>query len=433
MEKTMKLLKYLMPFAMATCGFVATVGAADFATSQEARDRDDAAVYDFVKSKRAVSVAEKGGALMMSGVVRSEWDFMHCRNDGKSERGSSSSKRTPPERPHAPYASNEFSVELDLMFDYKTDRTWAAAQLQFDNSAGTKSFERKKGISSNRNILWGSGTGDDLFMRKAYVGYNVAEHGTSRFDVEIGRRRLYDVFDSRVQFYSIFDGLLLKYANSFEGATDFTAKASAFVIDDTVNHFGYVGELGFLNIADSGADFKYSIIDWDTVATNRYGLKNPRGADFLVSQYTVGYTLSPDLVHYKTKLYGAFLHNSRAHATHFTNHQKKANAWYAGVMVGEVRKKGDWSADVNYQWVQANAMPEEDASGIQRDNPRKISMYNSHKGGYANYQGYKLNFFYALTDNLTLNTFFERAREESHKIGGKHRSFNFQVAAIYAF
>lgn len=428
----MKLLKYLLPVAMATCGFAATLGAAEFSTVQEARDRDNSAVTDFVKSKRAVSLQEKGGALMISGEVRSEWDYMHARrgHHDKHLRGSGSHDKSDF---RAPFATNEFSVEVDLMFDYKADRTWAAVQLQMDNSAGIDRTRKENG-HSNRNILWGSGSGDNLFMRKAYVGYNIVEHGTSRVDFELGRRRLYDVFDSKVQFFSIFDGALLKYANSFEGVSDLTVKAAAFVIDDLVNQFGYVGEVGFLNIADTGLDAKYSLIDWDTHnSKNRYGKSNAVGSKYVVSQYTLAYNISPDLLHFKSRLYGAFLHNQRAKRTHYTHHLKAANAWYVGFNMGEVRRKGDWAFDVNYQWVEAQAIPEDDISGIKRDNPSNTSMFNKRWGGFGNYRGYKVNGFYAITDNWTLNSFWEQVREQKHKIGGKHRSYRLEVAAIYAF
>lgn len=433
----MRLFKYLLPFAMATCGFTATVNAQDpqrdYATVKEAQERDSEAVSDFVKSKRGITVAEKGGNMMISGEVHSEWSHLKCKTNHKKQRGSKTDHLKPPATPHAPYASNEFTAEADLMFDYKADRTWASIQLQMSNEAGIRERTRKEGVNDSKHFLWGSGTLDDLVLRKAYMGYNVMEQGTSRFDVEIGRRRMYDVFDSRIQFNSYFDGLTFKYANSFEGMTDFTAKVAAFVIDDTVNHFGYVAEFGFLNIVDSGFDFKYSIIDWDTVAANRMGEKHPRGAKFLNSQYTVAYNVSPDMTGVKTKLYGAYLNNAHAKKNHFSNHKKAGNAWYAGVKFGEVKKATDWALDVNYQWVQAQAIPEYDVSGIQRDNPRAISFYKKPWGGFANYKGYEVDAFYALTDNLTLNMTVERVHQESRKIGGRHRSWQFQLAAVYAF
>ena len=428
----MKLLKYLLPFAMAACG-IATVSAAEFGTVQEARERDDAAVYDFVKSKRAISIAEKGGSLGISGDVRAEWDYMRARSDGKSQRGGKSSQNGPSEKPHAPFATSEFTIETNLMLDYKTDRSWAAVQFQFNNSAGVNKVDHKKPQTNNKNILYGSGSGDNLFLRKAYVGYNLSERGTSRWDVLVGRRRLYDEFDSQVQFYSIFDGLTLKYANSFEGTMDLTVKAAAFVIDSTVNQFGYVGELGFLNLGDTGFDLKYSLIEWDTRTVNRFGEKNPRGSEFLNHQFTFAYNFSPDMIQTKTKLYGAYLHNANASKHRFTRDMKKDDAYYIGFRMGEIRRAGDWSLDLQYQLVEAQAVPEFDVSGIKRDNPQNVSFYNHRWGGFANYQGYKFNANYGMTDNWTLNVSFERARQESNRIGGKHRSYQFEVATIYAF
>lgn len=443
----MKLLRYLLPLAMATCGFAATLTAGDYSTITEERERDPSAVADYLKSKRAVTLAEKGGNLGISGEVDAEWDHIKTHSDGKRLRGSGSQKHVR-SAPFIPWATNEFSVEVNLMFDYRTDKTWAAIQFQFDNPAGIKKIaneDKHFGLNAKprlkhvkeRNVLFGSGVLDNIVMRKAYMGLNVLDHGTSRLDIEVGRRRGYDVFDSKVQFENYMDGLLLKYANSFEGVFDLTAKAEAFVVDYRVNQFGYVGEIGFLNIADAGFDLKYSIIDWDThKGKNRWGHKHARGSEFITSQYTAAYHISPDMIRFPTTIYGAFLHNSRARHNHFSHHEKAANAWYAGAKVGEVRKKGDWSVEADYQWVQAQAMPESDVSGIGRDNPNKISFYDSRdgrSGGWANYKGWEVDGFYALTDNLTLNAYYDHIREVNHKIGGKYRSWTFTLAAIYAF
>ncbi len=423
---------------MAACGIMATLNAEDYSTVQEARERDPDAVLDYLKSKRAITMAEKGGNLTLSGDIQAEWDYMKCRSCHKRMRGSGSGKVKSCNKYYGvPYATSEFNIEVNLMFDYKTDRTWAAIQFQFDNPMGireAKCISRdKEPKHKERNRLFGSGQVDNIAMRKAYFGYNFIDQGTSRLDLEIGHRRLYDVFDSEVQFYNWFDGALLRYAQSFEGITDFTAKAAAFVVDYNVNHFGWVGEVGFLNIADTGLDLKYSIIDWDRDGANRYGKKHARGAEFLVSQYTAAYTIPSDWLRWRTTVYGAFLHNSRARKNHFSAHEKAANAWYAGLRMGEVRKKGDWAFDARYEWVQAQSVPESDVSGIKRDNPADISMYKKRCGGFANYKGYKVDAFYAFTDNLTMNASFERVREESHRIGGKHRSYQFQLSAIYAF
>ena len=441
MEKTMKFLKYLLPFALATCGFTATLQAQDdngYSTTIEERERDMQAIQDFVKTKRLITVAEKGGNLMISGDVRAEWEHLRAKTRGKNQRGKGSANLGPAslfnvDGRHPPYPTNEFDIEANLMFDYRTDRTWAAIQLQFDNTAGIREVEIKQKVNDSRNSLFGSGKLNNIVLRKAYMGYNVLEQGTSRFDIELGRRRMYDVFDSKIQFYSFFDAALLRFASSFEGITDLTFKTAAFVVDQTVNHFGYITEVGLLNIADTGLDFKYSWVHWNKNGVNRWNKHHPHGARYINNQYTLAYNISPDLIPYKTQLYGAFLHNQAAQSLHRTHHKKAANAWYAGVKMGEVKRRNDWAIDANYQWVQAQSIIDSDVSGIGRDNPRGISYWSRVSQGFANYKGYKIDTFYALTDNLTINAYFERVHQCERAIGGKHRSYAFQLAAIYAF
>src|SRR5262245_10560213 len=145
MEKTMKLLKYLLPLAMATCGIAVTVNAADFSTVQEARERDPDAVLDYLKSKRAITMAEKGGNLTISGDIKAEWDYMKCWTDHKRHRGSKSDRVHAFTKPHGtPFATSEFDIEVNLMFDYRADRTWAGIQFQFDNPMGIREVRVKR-------------------------------------------------------------------------------------------------------------------------------------------------------------------------------------------------------------------------------------------------------------------------------------------------
>lgn len=289
-------------------------------------------------------------------------------------------------------------------------------------------------VNDSRRIMYGSGSYNEISLRKCYAGYNFWEQGTSRFDMEVGRRRLYDVFDSRVQFWSNFDSVLARFTGSYEGITDLSLKAAAFVVDYTVNHYGYVGELGLLNLFDSGFDVKYSLIDWDTLhRPNRYERHHALGTRFCNSQVQALYTLSPDLVRMKTSLYAAYLHNHAAKATGWTHHKKADDGYYVGARIGEALRKGDYSLEFFYQWVQAQAVPEWDVSTSGRDNPRGVSFYNRRSGGRANYRGWRVEAFYVLTDNWTLNAHLDKIRELDHKIGGQHRSWEFYFGAIFTF
>ena len=461
----MKMLRFLLPIAVAACGYGVALHADQdgFATEKEARQRDFDALQNYIKSKRAINVKEKGGNLTISGDIRTEYYYCHARNHHISQRGMRSSKLYPnsyinmvaPKKSHheykrmpyrdrvayrvvrstmkPPYQTSEFDLEANLIFDYVGDRGWGTVQMQMQNPMGIIEADRKALINDSRRIMYGSGKNDKFTLRKAYAGYNVWEEGTSRFDLEIGRRRFYDVFDSDVQFYSYFDGLLARFSNSFEGVTDLSFKAAAFVVDQTVNHWGYVGELGLLNLGDSGFDVKYSLIHWDKHGANRFGYRHPLGVRFLNSQILAGYTVSPDVVSMKTYIYGAYLTNHDAKRTGLTHGRKANDAYYVGLKVGEVLRKGDYAFGAGYQWVEAQAVPERDVSGVYRDNPRGISFYNRRSGGYANFRGWRVEGLYALTDNWTLNAHFDRVRELNRHIGGKHRSYELYLGAIFAF
>lgn len=502
----MKFVRHVLPVVLV--GFLSGIGpmcaqednpqrSEGFSSVSESRERDDEVLREYIKSKMAIGVKEKGGRLTIGGDIRGEWDHMHAKTNKHYQRGWGSRKIYPnsliqsrsvdrkkwkddvaknkkdekteldkkenasPKRQKAikkefskkirkdhrdyrsrrdvrlpPFAKNEFSVEVNLLFDYRAERAWGAIHLQFDNPAGIAQTDRKPIISDSRRIMFGSGVRNNITLKRAFAGYNVWKGDvgeTARFDIEVGRRKMYDIFDSKIEFDSYFDGVLARYMNSFDGICDFSLKGGAFVIDSTVNHYGYVGEMGFLNIVESGIDFKYSLIDWEKRGRNRFGLRHPLGTRFLNSQFATAYTIPPELFGKKTKLYGGYLVNSKAKPVNWTHHKRANDAFYVGMTMGEIRKKGDWAFDLFYQWVQAQAIPENDVQDIGRDNPRKVSFYNRRSGGFANFKGWRLECFYALTDNWTLHPTFDRARQLSKTIGGRHSNSEVALEVIFAF
>ncbi|EPP30953.1 hypothetical protein CP8484711_0034A, partial [Chlamydia psittaci 84-8471/1] len=70
-------------------------------------------------------------------------------------------------------------------------------------------------------------------------------------------------------------------------------------------------------------------------------------------------------------VYGAYLINTLAKATATTLNEKQNKAWFVGGTVGRLRKAGDWSATIRYEYVEALAVPEIDVSGIGRGNQLK--------------------------------------------------------------
>lgn len=439
--------------------------------NEELNERDFQALREYLKTKREVPLEEKDEVLSISGDVRFEW--RHMNESGRGGNQLRGSNRINPFTNLA-ISRNDFDCEFNLKFDYVLDKTWAVAHLQYDNSAGVDSQDIP--CFEDHDGWFGSGRCDDLCLKKAYFGYNLWNDPCSRMDIELGRRgNLYYVFDSRVQFLSRLDGVIFKYEGSLESVRKYYAKLAGFVVDERVNHFAWATEVGLIDIMASGVDFKYSFIDWmphckvrcadsccDVIPgfdgpINKGCFKhNPKSFQFYVSQWTMYYHFNPDLFCGKpAQLYGAFLMNHGRKYAHVFKHthivdtefnrathpgeaalgteKVRANlGWYVGFLVGEVKKEGDWSLEVQYQVVEALAVPEQDEAGISRGNVWSESFTRTGRG-YTNYKGWKVETLYALTDNLSIDGIIEASREANKKIGGRHRYSKVEVEAIYAF
>jgi hypothetical protein len=282
----------------------------------------------------------------------------------------------------------------------------------------------------------GSGACTDLCLKRAYMGYEFYTCGDARAFFELGRRgNLYNVFDSNIQFLSRFDGLLLKYENTWDCVADFYFQTAGFVVDERVNHFAYAAEIGFLNISDIGFDLKYSIINWEKHGLNRCLVRNPKGFRFINSQFTAAYNFTSPWLGKPTRIYAAWLVNHAAKPICVSLHHRKLKniGWYAGVLFGKVRKEGDWAIEIQYQVVQAQAVPDDDAGGICRGNILDESFTTCSRRGNTNYKGWKFQGLYAFTDNLTLDSIVEWSKAEDDRIGGTHTYSKMELEAIYAF
>lgn len=413
---------------------------------QELNQRDWDALRDYIAAKRTDKEADDDGDgcdLTISGDVRTEWRHLNekgINQDGKYRvlRGEHALKNG------IPVSRNDFDIEFNLRFDYVCDKTWAVGHLTFDNSAGVDDNDRP--CPCDPEGYHGSGNCDSVCLKKAYMGYNVYTCHDSRLDVELGRRNIYNVFDSQIQFLSRFDGLLIKYSDKIKGVADWYWNTAGFLVDERVNHFAWVTEVGFLDIYNSGIDLKYSFIDWQKHGRNRCLARDPRGFNFLISQWTAAYHFNKKVFGTPAKLYGAFLRNhSGVHVRLPISKSKKCvgfdnpihrkgqpYGWYLGFVIGEVINEGDWAFNVQYEWVGATAMPDDDAAGIGNGNVLNESFTEVGRGN-TNYKGFKFEFLYALTENLSLDSIIEFTREIKRSIGGRHHYSKFELEAIYAF
>lgn len=411
----------------------------------EKRDDDSNdmdALRRWLQDKRLVSVKEIGGDLSLSGEVRTEFQATNELKNGEQQRnvfltkaGSTSATEFKPM-----YA---WDIEVNLMLDYRTDRTWAAIKIEFDNDMGQR-----------------SGSVNKIRLEKGYLGGRLIPGDTFTWDAEIGRRYLFNVFDSKLEFASIFDGFLLRFNKAAPYLGDAYVNIGAFLIDDKTNHYGFVTEMGALRIANVGLNLKYSLIDWyrpgseseegNTDAQNHLADLRYR---FLVSQFLASYQFYPEWIGKKLiKFYGAGLTNHLAlndplakAGVSGSPYGKQNWGWYAGVSIGLVKKQGDWALDANYQWLQAQAVPDFDASGIGRGNTVGAGLYTGNtdgSGGAAtratavgngNYKGFEIEALYAFTDNLTIQENFKYSWTLDKSLGPNITYKQFEVEFIYAF
>lgn len=453
----MSFIKYMFPLVAAMGLITASAHAADEQDSnheKELNERDLQALRDFLRTKRTEDLEQKAKNLRISGDVRSEWRHITERLNGDNLRGRD---RAAKNCRCLPISRNDFDIEANLYVNYAVERAWALMQLQFDNSAGVDDNDcccdeegpcpvdpcgdRERTGRSFKNVhrFHGSGQCDDLCLKRAFMGYNIWQACNSRLSIELGRRKLYDLFESEIQYSSRFDGVALRYSSSAEFMADWYVTLAGFVVDERVNHLAWATEFGFLNMFDTGVDFKYSFIDWAKRGRSRCGDRNPRGFRYRNSQFLFSYNMDPEVLCRPVEFFGAFVinHNGDQVVTRSEliggenprDHHRRNLAWYLGVLIGEVEEEGDWSLEVQYQWVQAHAISWDDQNGIGLGNVRGECCGEVLGLGY---KGWLVDFLYAVTDEITVDMTVQAAK--GNEPGqDRHNYFEYKLEAIYAF
>lgn len=404
------------------------MGASLYAADDEVNENDIQVLREWINTKRQVTVKELGGALSISGEVRTEFQRTREWRDGVSQRGIHGRCNLP---------KQAFDVEVNLMLDYRQDRTWAAIKLEFDNDAGVI-----------------NGSFHKIKLERAYFGIRAVDEETYTIDVEFGRRRIGTILDSKLQFDSFFDGIFLRYDQELEKIGDVYGHVGTFVINEKQNHYGYLGEFGIQNAYNTGFYSKYSLIDWDT---KKYKDKNhvlQRKFKFCVSQLIVGYRFQPATWGKAAIVYLAGLHNHAARKRSLTKNRRANNGGYIGFTLGELKKKNDWAVDANYQVLGAQAVPDFDVAGIGLGNACKTSFNNprvtllnptqeelekiNHRerrriGGNVNYRGFAVSLDYLLTNNLNIQQSWQQSISLFHHMGHFRHYNQYELELIYAF
>ncbi len=386
-----------------------------FAAGNE--DLNVEALKEWIATKRAVTVDERGGALSISGDVHVEYVTLSEQKNGYKNVGPNSFNPL--------IAENQFDIEFNLAMDFRTDITWGSVKVEFDNNAGI----------ANASF-------NSLSLERAFFGIRVAETENSTTDLEFGRRFIGYTFDSQIQFGALMDGILLKYNKSMSNIGDFYLFASPFIVNEVNTHISFVGEIGLLNIANTGFYAKYSLIDWATKDYNDAILK--RIYNYINSQFLLGYRFRAPFFDAITVGYAAFLVNSAAEPLAILGNRRDNLAGYVGFQMGEIRKKNDWSMDFNIQIVEPQAIPYKDFSGIGITDPDGIGLLAVlHDGtgleaikekaiSNGNYYGASLNFLYAIENSLTLIQSFSISRPYV-SLPNKFYFQKYKIELVYAW
>lgn len=363
-----------------------------YAQSDPGDDEEIQALKSWIASKRQVTVRELGGALSLSGDVRVEYISYNEIKNGFKNAGYHS--------PNPLVANNQYDIEFNFLLDYRTNFNWATVKVEFDNNMG----------------LIG-GTFNRLALERAFFGFRILEGKDYTFDGELGRRRLDYTFDSRIQFGSFMDGALAKFNLSLEKFGDLYFYGGPFVVNETRDHYAVVFEFGILNIYNSGIYSKFSFIDWNT---KHYETKILREIfQFVNTQLIVGYKFVPKSMQKVVIFYSALLVNFAARRHLILRNELQNFGTYIGCSIGELRKKGDFSFDTNYQYVQYQAVPDFDSNGIGKGNADGIGLYTLRLDGTggpttrftavgkAGFQGWQAQLLYLVTDTITISQSFK--------------------------
>ncbi|MBM3200917.1 MAG: hypothetical protein FJZ56_00745 [Chlamydiae bacterium] len=387
-------------------------------TDKGENDREMAALRQWITSKRMVTVKERGGNFALSGDVRAKFGATNEVEDGINQRGRYSAN------PNIPF--NEYNIETNLMYDYRTDYTWVTIKLKYNNIMGTF-----------------NGTVNKLALDRAFLGFRFLEGRTYTTDLEIGRRKLGYTFDSKVQYGTIMDGILLKFNTVIEKVGDFYLYGGPFVTNQLINQYSWVVELGGLNLFSTGLYTKLSAIDWNT-GSQKTHIETEQFRFFNV-QSLWGYRFIPTIILPKkiTLAYAAATANLAARNVVQTNNELENWAWYAGFAIGEIRQKGDWAIDINYQWVQAQAISGFDMDGIGRgtakpfyatvENGKIVPTTSKNAVGQCNFKGWQFELIYLISNTITISQTFKSTVTLDKNIGPDIKYKQYRLEFIYAF
>ena len=228
--------------------------------------------------------------------------------------------------------NHSFKAEANIGCDYNLSEAWVSVKMKASTSNGKES---------------------NIFLDKAFLGYQFYEGDRGDLSIEVGRNKMDAMYDSKLQYDSYFNGLHIVYHYSQPGMFDFTLHGGPHVVNSDRNHYGWVAEGVWAHLADSPFTLKYSFTDWNAPKMNKSSsMRWDENYFFTISQMTVAYEI------HNTTLYGAYLLN------HQEDHYN--DGFYLGFTTGKIRQKGDFEVDVNFQSCKSKVISPVDFKGIRK-------------------------------------------------------------------
>lgn len=393
--------------------------AADYDLGSLSDSRNMKSLREYVDSQRNISIFQKGGSLLIAGDVRFDMNYVQEKRDGINLNNSGSAIHT---LDYREYPSLSYDAKASLSLKYTAQKSFADILLKASHNTGWD--------TENYTVSSAAGpfdydsykpTKSGFKLEKAVFGTDLINNESQSLSVELGRQRLYDLFDSRITFMQKFEGVALKYKNVFEGVARLHATLGGIVISDRAHHYGFAGELGLGQIADTPFGLKYahykiskngnysdgSSSNTSSASSASYKYYN-KAYNYSVSHLLAYYDTSLDyMVSAPLKLYAAYAYNHDAVSRSEFNNKKKPHAAYGGFTVGDVKAPGSGYLDVIYQYVQAESVPELDNCGAYYGmNQTHIPNVAVPTAGYTNFKGFAINGGYLATKEILVSAKF---------------------------
>lgn len=237
----------------------------------------------------------------------------------------------------------DFRTHVKPFVSYYADKAWVETEWNFYNA---------KADTFNGFVLTN--------IDKAVIGYQLNDIADYPCFLQVGRLKMDDTFESKLQFNSMYNGIhfCIKKDN-------FSLHGGPFMNNTKEKHIGVIGEVTFDKIKDLPVSLSYSLTNW-----------YPEMA-YTISQITAKYHFV-NIQGHPVTCYAAYLRNHRINS--------ESNGFYLGATLGKVEKAKDYLVDVSYQYAEDSAIPSIDRKG----------------GTSFNKSGIEAKIVYAVTDMFKL-------------------------------